>query len=207
MKRYPAVLGAGLAASLLLATSVQANTIYSWENDANGFGNISEFSTTVGVTDGTYSAGFDVPAGFSWAMPTGNWAPAFAALNAAHQAGGTTFLLDVTGPNEDSGAGVLAVGIWVWFDNDTQTADLGAYQIPTDGTTNTYTFDFSSIAGPSFEWIQLRISANTTEGYDPGTVYVDNLRIIPEPASLALAAVGGGWVLLRRRRGSRLPAG
>ncbi len=203
MKRLSMAVAAGLAALWCAGGSVsaQAEVIYSWENASQGWGSIAGYSTTTGVTEGTHAAAYDAPVGFSWGMQTGNWALDFAALNAAQKTG-AKILLDITGPNEDPGEGAVSVGIWIWH-NGANTS-LGSYEIPTDGSTNTYEFDFATpgVGGdPGIDWTQARIWSTTTEGYDPGVLYIDNLRIepIPEPASLVLA-VSGGLLLLQRVR-------
>jgi hypothetical protein len=194
------------AALLAMSTSAQAVLIYDWENDAQGFSGIAGFSTTTGVTSGSYSAYGDFGSAFTWAFQIGNWNANFAALNEAQKVG-TQILLDVTleGPAMEEGQG-LNVGLWVF--HAAANTGIGSFQV-TPGQTVTLTFNIpDGVGGPNGEsdgvprdWTQFRIWTQGGGGYDPGNIYIDNLRVVPEPASLGLmGGLAATGLMVRRRR-------
>lgn len=180
-----------------LVVSAQATTLFTWDNDPQTWGGITGYSDTIGVTDGTHSAMHDPGSGFGWGISTGDWPnPNWPALEAA-LAVGSILKFDVTTTNEDSLGEELFVGAWIWHSGGNESA--GSVSVPTDGSTTTIELDVSAFT----DWTQIRLFTNATSEaatYDPGTIYYDNFRIVPEPASLALVSLGG-LALLGRRRG------
>lgn len=187
-----------LAVLALMATSAGATVIESFE-DGNpspwtGFAGVS---TTVGVTDGTYSAYGDP---LSWWNPTfmtnysNEWAPLLDA--------GDTLTVDVTLVD------AIPEGKWfqVWFqfltDTGGSSGDVGYTAVAGGGATTTVSFNYGALpvdfANPG-NWTQLRIGTNPGGGFDATAVYIDNIRVTPEPATLALLGMGG-LALIRRRR-------
>ena len=87
-----------------MACSIQATTIWSWEDTVEGWSMMTGHSSTIGAIDGAYSATFDPTNGFTWGLQTGNWNPNWAAMEAA-LAVNSIVRFDVTTTNEDPGDG------------------------------------------------------------------------------------------------------
>lgn len=72
--------------------------------------------------------------------------------------------------------------------------------------TRTVTWDFSGIITDSAGWKassynQINIAVNWDGAITaPGSFWVDNIRLVPEPASIALLGMCGMFALVRRRR-------
>jgi hypothetical protein len=64
--------------------------------------------------------------------------------------------------------------------------------------TRTLTWDLSSYNPTGATWMQLIFSSNFG-GTTPGKYYIDNVQLIPEPATICLLGLGG-LALLRKKR-------
>jgi len=202
----------------------QASTlIESWENTADGwtlpgaggFYSIA-FSTTTGVTQGSYSWEL-------WGTSSGSLTPiassaATTALTAS-LASASTLSFDVNVPSATD------FGTYLGF-------DVAVYQPGGNltGTTAYATADFASLTGygiwtpatmggqATLTWSMPTALANalganpglatslyiSAVGYGSGFAYLDNVTVtaVPEPATLALAGLGGlaSLVVLRRKQ-------
>lgn len=203
-------LALGLALGAVLTTSASAGLLASFENDAEGWTintsenaaySISGFSTTDGVTDGTYSMVVTGTANPSYGQMLVS--PDSTALT-GELATATQVSIDVTTAPGSFGFGSQ----WTAVINN---ADLGYTSL--DG------FSYSGFVGPGASghlvWnitaAQRAVLAGSAAssslifqvgGGDAGTMYVDNVRLaqIPEPSSLALLTIIGTAAVRFRRR-------
>lgn len=188
---------ASLIVSGLLAASAQAALLNSFENQANGWAAIAGYSTTTGVTEGSYSAMVNVPTGWSNGPFKSGWSPNLLTDLAA----GDTIYMDVT-PSFPVPAGChLQIAWQLQQANGTGTGDVGYMSVNATGTTTVsyayagaFTPDLSNLTAAG-GWANVSVVTNvggvdpgTGLAYVPGTVYFDNFRVgaVPEPASLGL---------------------
>jgi hypothetical protein len=94
---------------------------------------------------------------------------------------------------------------------DTNSVNVGTWDQTNFGASDlrTISWDFSSLTAGNEAamleggWMQLNLAINFDNLYDtqPGYSYwIDNIRMIPEPSTLALLGLGGLFALIRRRR-------
>jgi len=180
----------------------------SWENTLDGWqvlnGNYTAgFSSTTGVTDGSYSLSLTGTAAPSYGQMLGS--PSTTLLT-SELAGASALSFDVYAPGG-------SFGYYLQFDVDINNSDTGYVSL------DSYSYPGVSIGGettvtvPISSSLQsaLAASSNPTSiyiqvggGYSPDneTFYLDNMRLTaaPEPATLALLGLGmAGGMLLRRR--------
>jgi hypothetical protein len=202
------VLFLSVVVAALLVQNVSAQLIESFENTLDAWnvvnGNYTAgFSTTTGVTDGSYSLSL-----------AGTTAPNYGqildspstTLLTSELAGASALSFDVYTPGG-------AFGYYLQFDVDINNSDTGyvsldgySYQGVNNGAESTVTVPISASLQSA-----LAASSNPTEidiqaggGFSAGneTFYLDNVRLTPapEPATLALFSIGMVGVKLLRRR-------
>ncbi|HEY1717577.1 MAG TPA: PEP-CTERM sorting domain-containing protein [Verrucomicrobiae bacterium] len=204
------LLSAGIAALLAQVASAQTvtNLINSWENSTEGWGSEGTwssggFSTTTGVTQGTYS----------WIL-TDSAAPDYSAALGGTASTSLTYDLAYSTAIEVDVLAGSSFGYQQWdltLNNSVfgyQSADGYSFpESPSLGSESTLTFTVSPtyladlIANPtSTTSINFQIGGSAA-----GTMEIDNLRIIdtfpvPEPSTLALAGLSAAGMLAIRRR-------
>jgi PEP-CTERM motif-containing protein len=191
---------AGLLMVLLgVAALSHAGTIFTWDNDAEGWSGFDGFSDSVGVTDGTHS-GYktELPGGWSATFQSG-----YSGSYVADLAANNLLSVDMT-MSGDYVQDWHQLQIWFLIQGDGfNTGDVGYIMVPDGGVTTTITYDYSAMTvNPASGWAQIRIGTNFAGGAAPadvGTLYLDNLRLTPEPATLALLGLGSLLAIRRRR--------
>ena len=202
--------------------NVSASTlIESWENTADGWSTISPwssggFSTTTGVTAGSYSWLLNCSAA-NWAMNSAVYSAGTVGMTTT-LANSSSLSFDVAVPSSSAFGGLYGL----YF-------DVAVYQPAGNlaGTTTGSTTTFASLdgygwtLGPSggsatLTWSMPTVLANAL-GANPsvatylyimaytggsGAMYVDNVTVtpVPEPGTLAFFGLGGLCGLLLRRR-------
>ncbi|MGD0259080.1 MAG: PEP-CTERM sorting domain-containing protein [Verrucomicrobiota bacterium] len=197
-----------VAAFTLNLQPAQASTVLveSWENTLDGWtvsgagvGSYS-FSTTQGVTDGSYSLDLTYASSPTYGTPMYS---AYSSSLTSTLANNPSVSLDVYTPPASFG---YYLQIQLWINNaDTGYFQDGAYIGTTIGSETTITFP---VLPPALV-ATLAASSNPTQiGFQIGgggasDVFLDNLRVqeVPEPGTLALLGLGAlGLVGLRGRR-------
>jgi PEP-CTERM motif-containing protein len=189
-----------VAMALSAAAALGGSTMYTWENDTEGWkfqgGNgapiDSTFSTEIGVTDGDYSLEVAVaPAWFAYGGPY-DFDPFFV----QDVVDNTIMRLDVTVPDTTvyvpDWAGIQ-VGLMLQSDV-ANTADV-AYTMLTPGETTTVEYDYSALDFTGSSWVQFRFFTNTPNLVsNPGKIYLDNFRVETDGEQLPGDANGDGSV-------------
>ena len=204
-----------VSAALLLVQNVKAQTvtIESWENTLDGWtvpggaGYFTPaFSTTTGVTDGSYSLALtEANGGGGENYGQMVISPSVSGWTAL-LANATTLSLDIYTPSG-------SFGYYLQFDVDVNNADIGyqsidGYSYPGTSIGSEYTL---TIPIPSSISSGLAASSNPTQiaiqvggGYSnpSDTMYLDNLRLneVPEPSTIGLLGLGLLGLFVVRRR-------
>jgi len=206
------------------ALPARAQLLYSFEDGAQGFTNnglATVAQDTVGATQGTHSLAFGLgqTATFSGAL-TENVNPAVLLSPDT-----TAIAVDVTipqGTGEYTGTGFANMGISYFGSIPAQNVygvpvqTNGASERNLDLAPGTYTLTIPLVSttgapirnaftagGGQFTDLggfQFYISKS---GDDAMTVYLDNVRAVPEPAAGALACLFTGFIVTRRRQATR----
>jgi hypothetical protein len=224
------VLGALAVAGLCMMRPVAASgqvEIESFENTLDGWNfnptynsqqYVSTFSTTTGVTNGSYALQMNSGAtarvlnGFDYGnLLVSPRTP----LLAAELAVATSLSVDYFAPS-----GALGYGPQIDLDIDDgglvpggtgyTSLDGFSYPTPATGVEVTVTYPISAAvrsellldaASLTGEDIVLQVGSGTPAGVNLPVLYVDNIQTqVPEPASLSLLALGAGSLLIRRRK-------
>ena len=215
--KHPLVVLLGASAFLVQSLSAQSvtNVINSWENSSEGWGtdganwSSGGFSTTTGVTQGTYSWILNAAGSPGYGFAIGSTASTAITVDLANA---TAVKIDV-----------LATGFS--YQQWDLTLNSSAFTVPLGGSYQSadgYSFPQSPVIGTetTLTWtipasMQAILAANPTMttslnfqigGGNAGTMYIDNLRIIdpatpaPEPATFAMMGAGVAGLLAFRRR-------
>jgi len=177
------------------------------------------------VTRDNYALALDLQSGWKqWGLYYGWDIDYFAPLS-----GACVLALDVTSSSADSritGNGSFELGLYIRGEVmvDGIMTPLGDYVMGVPGYGEAVTFDYIDVTSvhagqltkqtvawnlglngvPLFDpaeggWMEMRIHPYVHDCADPGFIYVDNLRVVPEPATLALLSLAAVGTLRRRR--------
>ena len=199
-----------------------------WANTGGGIMTSTNFDSAIHATSGSYAMNVfkDPGGGFAWQMQLDHDdIPNFPARFLSN---GSKVYADVSWKTSEWTHG--PVGDWARWDNSSinsgggwmQTNDslmtdsdpiavAGEWNTTDYGATNvrTLSWDFSSLTAGNEAaiigggWLQLNLGVNFDSAFNssPGySFWIDNIRMIPEPATLALFGLGGMFGLVRRRR-------
>ena len=183
-----------------VSTSHAAVLIDSFEGDINWTTPDGDTITSsdVGVTDGVASLQRDFVSG--WKAIDLDISGMIAELNA-----NDTLLVDVTTSHTAESVGwwletVFVVQGGVGAGDYYNQGPLVSVASPDGSLTTTtvaYNYGPGLTSGPIENWAKIRIINNTGGA---GTLYYDNVRMTPEPATLSLLGLGGVSLLRRRRK-------
>ena len=201
MKKTLLILSVGL-----ILQNASAQLIESFENTLDGWtvqngSYTAGFSTTTGVTDGSYSLSLTGTTGPNYGQMLGS--PSTTLLT-SELAGASALSFDVYAPGG-------SFGYYLQFDVDINNSDTGyqsldSYSYPgvSIGGETTITVPISAslqsalAASPNGTSIYIQVGGGFSDGNE--TFYLDNIRLVPEPATLALFGLGMAGVMVFRRR-------
>jgi len=207
-----------LLALTVINAPASTTLVESWENTVDGWSAVSPwastgFSTTTGVTAGSYSWNVTASAA-NWAMNSAFYSASTVGLTTL-LSGSSSLSFDVDVPSSS------AFGYALYF-------DVAVYQPAGNlaGTTTGSTASFASLDG--YGWTAATLGGESTLTWSmpaslatalaanpsaptsifimtynggTGTMYLDNMTVVvPEPSTLAFLALGGLCGLLLRRR-------
>jgi len=162
-------------------------------------------ASTIGATSGTGSLALTKPnLNFTWALQyNGNPNPGLLSMDvtwvAAEWPGLSWLNLEVVAMNSGGPSGWMQKSAT----DPVSPSYPGSWSPAWGDHTRNLSWDFSGYDKGASGWSQFQISINIDPNYTGpiGNFYIDNVQlVVPEPTSLALLGLGGGLLLLRRRR-------
>ena len=210
------LLGAAFCATVCLSTTlVRAQTVFSYEPGEPGLpyaGNpgiyTASTSTTTGVTNGTQSLQVSVAAAAIFGGPGS--AALTDAVRATEIDAAPAVAIDMTVPNKSFGFGNIDLQFFQTGMRGGAGSDEARFS-PTFATSPGQTITLQIpltttqfgtphiLIDPALPWsYQIDLSFNSAD-QGPFVFQFDNLRVVPEPASLLSIGAMGGLLLARRR--------
>ncbi len=184
---------------LCLAWACPASIIGNFEGDTDGWimENATSSIAAFGATNGVNSLELVVPADWKSAMKK----PIDSLDTELAQA--TAITADITMRNDNNQIPSWWMQFTLIINSDvTGWKDLGTVEpgVPWSPQTFSVSWDITPDVNAAFangsDWAELMFITNTGSG---STIWIDNIQIVPEPATLSIFALGG-LALIRRRR-------
>ena len=174
------------------------NSLGAWEREGGAVNDPLTFSTTTGVTNGTYSVLARVNPGYQQFLKTFD----FSLSNDLLRQGGT-LTYDITIPTgEFTGAGGWFETFAAWTGQVTNYANQ-IVPIANDGTTKSITITLPTVPQTQ-DFYGIFIGTNNDPSWTVpaggASVYIDNVRFTPVPEPASMAVLGLGLAAFRKRR-------